>query len=106
MKVNKNDTVLVVSGNDKGKKGKVLKVFPDKQRIIVEGVRFIKRHTKKSNKNPQGGIVEKEGSIHASDVMVICSHCNQPTRIGRKRLEDGKRARVCKKCNEMIAASA
>jgi large subunit ribosomal protein L24 len=106
MKVNKNDTVLVISGNDKGKKGKILKVFPAKQRIIVEGVHFIKRHTKKSNKNPQGGIVEKEGSINASNVMVICGRCNQPTRIGRKRLEDGKRARVCRKCNEMIPASA
>jgi large subunit ribosomal protein L24 len=106
MKVNKNDTVLVVSGNDKGKKGKVLKVFPVKERIIVEGVHFIKRHTKKSNKNPQGGIVEKEGSINASNVMVICGRCNKPTRIGRKRLEDGKHARICKKCNEMIATSA
>jgi large subunit ribosomal protein L24 len=106
MKVNKNDTVLVVSGNDKGKKGKVLKVFPEKERIIVEGVHFIKRHTKKSNKNPQGGIVEKEGSINASNVMVICGRCNKPTRIGRKRLEDGKHARICKKCNEMIATSA
>jgi large subunit ribosomal protein L24 len=71
MKVIKNDTVLVVSGNSKGKKGKVLKVFPKEERVIVEGVNFIKRHTRKSQKNPQGGIVEREAPIHASNVKLI-----------------------------------
>jgi large subunit ribosomal protein L24 len=105
MKVVKNDTVLVVSGNYTGKKGKVLKVFPKNRRIIVEGVNFIKRHTRPSQKNQQGGIVEKEAPIDVSNVMVICSNCNSPSRIGRKVLEDGKRARICKNCGEMLLTS-
>jgi large subunit ribosomal protein L24 len=106
MKVVKNDMVLVVSGNAKGKKGKVLKVFPAKQRVIVEGVNFIKRHTRKSQKNPQGGIIEKEAPIHASNVLVICPKCGKPTRIGRKVLEDGKRIRNCNSCGEMLISAA
>jgi len=105
MKVIKNDTVLVTSGNYKGKKGKVLKVFPKESRIIVEGVNFIKRHTRPTPKNQQGGIVEKEAPIHASKVLVVCPKCDTPSRIGRKVLEDGKRVRVCKSCGEMIVVS-
>lgn len=106
MKVVKNDMVLVVSGNYKGKKGKVLKVYPKEQRVIVEGVNFIKRHTKRSQKNPQGGIVEKEAPIHASNLMVICNKCNEPARIGRHMLEDGKRVRVCRSCGEMLVSTS
>ncbi len=106
MKVVKNDTVLVVSGNFKGKKGKVLKVFPKEQRVIVEGVHFIKRHTRKTQKNPQGGIVEKEAPIHASNVLVVCPKCGNPARVGRKVLQDGKRVRVCKGCGEMLIGVA
>jgi large subunit ribosomal protein L24 len=106
MKVVKNDMVLVISGNSKGKKGKVLKVFPAKQRVIVEGVNFIKRHTKKSQKNPQGGIIEKEAPIHASNVMVICPKCGKPARIGRKVLDGGKRIRNCNNCGEMLVNAA
>ena len=102
MKVVKNDTVRVVSGNDRGKTGKVLKVFPKKERVIVEGIHFIKRHTKKSQKNPQGGIIEKEASIHVSNIKVICPKCQKSTRLGRKVLSDGKRIRICKKCSEML----
>lgn len=105
MKVVKNDTVQVISGNSKGKKGKVLKVFPREQRVIVEGVNFIKRHTKKSQKNPQGGIIEKEAPIHVSNVLVICPKCSHPARIGRKVLEDGKRIRNCKSCGEMLMSA-
>ncbi len=105
MKVVKNDTVLVISGNSRGKKGKVLKVFPKEQRVIVEGINFIKRHTKKSQKNPQGGIIEKEAPIHVSNVLVICPKCGNPARIGRKLLEDGKRIRNCKSCNEMLISA-
>ena len=105
MKVIKNDTVLVTSGNYKGKKGKVLKVFPKENRIIVEGVNFIKRHTRPNQKNQQGGIVEKEAPLDASKVMVVCPKCDTPSRIGRQVLEDGKRVRVCKSCNEMIVNS-
>lgn len=102
MKVVKNDNVLVVSGNDKGKKGRVLKVLPKKNRIIIEGVNFIKKLTRPTQKNPQGGIVEKEASIHISNVMVICPKCDTPVRIGSKILEDGKKIRICKNCGEMF----
>lgn len=105
MKVVKNDTVLVISGNYNGKKGKVLKVFPKGQRVIVEGVNFIKRHTKPTQKNPQGGIVEKEAPIHVSKLMVVCPKCDAPSRIGRQVLEDGKRVRVCKSCGEMLVSA-
>lgn len=105
MKVAKNDIVLIRSGNFKGKKGKVLKVFPDTQRVIVEGVNLVKRHMRRSQKNPQGGIIEKEAPIHVSNVEVICPKCGKPTRIGRKILENRKRVRVCKKCNEMIVSA-
>jgi len=105
MRVCKNDVVFVVSGNEKGKKGKVLKVFPKDGKIIVEGVKLIKRHTKPTQKNVQGGIIEKEAPISASNVMVICSKCNNATRIGIKILEDGKRERTCKKCGEMIIST-
>jgi large subunit ribosomal protein L24 len=105
MKVVKNDTVLVVSGNSRGKKGKILKVFPKDERVIVEGVNFIKRHTRKSQKNPQGGIVEREAPIHASNVKLICSKCNKAARVGRVVLENKKRVRVCKSCGEMLSSS-
>jgi large subunit ribosomal protein L24 len=106
MKVVKNDTVLVISGNDKGKKGKVLKVYPKTNRVIVEGVNFIKKHTRPTQKNQQGGIVEKEGPIQISNLMVICPKCNQPSRLGKSILEDGKRVRNCRSCGEMIVPSA
>ncbi len=106
MKVVKNDTVLIISGNYKGKKGKVLKVFPDKNRVIVEGANFIKRHTKASQKNAQGGIIEKEASIHVSNLMVVCPKCDAPSRLGRKILQDGKKIRVCRSCGEMLVTSA
>ncbi len=106
MKVVKNDTVLVISGNYKGKKGKVLKVFPKEQRVIVEGVNFIKRHTRPTQKNQQGGILEREAPVHISNLMVVCPKCDVPSRIGRKVLENGKRVRVCASCGEMLVASA
>ncbi|MBL7190953.1 50S ribosomal protein L24 [bacterium] len=105
MNVVKNDSVLIIAGNQRGKKGRVLKVFPEKNRIIVEGINLIKRHTKPSTKNTHGGIVEKEASINASNVMVICNRCGQPTRVGRKALSDGAkiiRVRTCAKCNEVL----
>lgn len=102
MKVIKNDTVLVITGNDKGKKGKVLKVFPKEHRVIVEGVNFIKRHTRPTQKNQQGGILEKEAPIHVSNLLVVCPKCSTPSRLGRKVLEDGKKVRVCQNCKEML----
>jgi len=105
MRIRKNDIVLVIAGNQKGKKGKVLKVFPEAKRIIVEGVRLIKRHSKPTQKNPKGGIIEKEASINVSNVMVICSKCDTATRVGIKTLEHGRKTRVCKNCGEMILST-
>jgi len=105
MKVVKNDNVLVISGNDKGKKGKVLKVFPKANRVIVEGVNFIHRHTRPTQKNQQGGIVEKEAPIEASNLMVVCPKCDTPSRMGNKILNDGRKVRVCRNCTEMLVTS-
>lgn len=93
MHVRKNDTVMVLSGNDAGKRGRVLKVFPKKAMIVVEGVRFIKRHTKPSQKMPNGGIIEREAPIHVSNVMVIDPQTSKPTRVGHKRIDEGGKRR-------------
>jgi large subunit ribosomal protein L24 len=87
MKVKKGDTVVVLSGEDKGKNGKVLKVNPEKERIIVEGVNFIKRHTRPTQRNPKGGIIEKEAFINASNVAVFCTKCSSITRVGFRLVE-------------------
>ena len=97
MKIKKNDIVKVISGEYKGKEGKVLKVYKDTQRVIVEGVNMVKKHTRPSQKNPQGGILEQEAPIHVSNVMIICPDTGEPTRIGRRRLQDGKLVRYSKK---------
>jgi len=107
MHVRKNDTVTVVSGNSLGKQGKVLKVFPEKSRLIIEGVNVIKRHSRPSQKNPQGGVVQKEAPIHLSNVMVICPKCGKATRIGHSHVKDAtsgkeKSMRVCRHCSEMF----
>ncbi len=108
MKIRKNDNVMVISGNNKGKTGKVLKVFPKRNRLIVEGVNIAKRHTKPNQANPQGGIVEKEISIDASNVMVLDPKKNAPTRIGTKIIIDDKtgkkkRERISKLSGEMLS---
>ncbi len=108
MKIRKNDTVIVIAGNDKGRTGKVLKVFPKTSRIIIEGINLRKRHTKPNTKNPQGGILEKEAPINSSNVMILDPKSNKPTRIGAKIILDektGKKkiARVSKTSGEMIS---
>jgi len=107
MKIRKNDMVMIISGNDRGKTGKVLKVFPKKYRVIVEGINLRKRHTKPNQKNPQGGILEKEASVHASNVMILDPKSNEPTRIGSRVILDektGKKkiARIAKVSGEML----
>ena len=102
MRIRKNDMVRVISGNDKGMEGKILKVFPDSNRVIVEKVNLIKRHTKASKDVPQGGIIEKEGPINASNVMLVCPNTGKATRIGKDILSDGSRARVSKQSGEML----
>jgi len=103
MKVRKGDTVVVITGNDRGKMGKVLKVDPSSGMIIVEGIHFIKRHTRPSQRSQKGGIVEKEAPINASDVLVYCSKCDRGVRVGRKILQDGRRVRHCRRCGEMFS---
>lgn len=100
--IRKGDFVVVLSGDDKGKKGKVLKVFPSKARLIVEGINIVKKHTRPSQKMPQGGTVTIEQPLPISRVMLICPACKKPTRVSREEVSGGKRARVCKKCGEVI----
>ena len=101
--IRKNDNVVVITGRDRGKKGRVLRVVPAKGRVIVEGVNFIKRHTKPNPRaNVKGGIVEREAALHASNVQIVCPECNRPTRIGSRRLDDGSRVRFCRKCNGVV----
>lgn len=100
--VKKNDTVKVIAGKEKGKTGKIISVITKKGRVVVEKVNFIKRHTKPRGKAGQGGIVEKEGPIHISNVMVICPKCDSAARLGSKSLENGRKVRICKKCGEVI----
>jgi large subunit ribosomal protein L24 len=103
-KIVKSDNVVVLSGNDQGKTGKILKVFPDKNRAVVEGVNLIKRHTRPTRDLPQGGIIEKEAPVDISNLKVICPKCNRPTRVGIRILEDKSKVRYCKPpdCGEII----
>ncbi|QGP91828.1 50S ribosomal protein L24 [Neomoorella glycerini] len=100
--VKKGDLVMVITGKDAGKKGKVLSVDRAKGRVIVEGVNIVKRHTRPTPRTPQGGIIEKEAPVASSNVMLFCNKCNRPTRIGKQFLADGTKTRVCKKCGEVI----
>jgi large subunit ribosomal protein L24 len=102
MKIRKNDAVLVISGKDKGKKGKVRYAFPDKGQVIVEGINMIKRHTKARAAARQAGILEREAPLHSSKVMLICGKCNHPTRVSFHFLEDRRKVRVCSSCQEVI----
>jgi large subunit ribosomal protein L24 len=102
LSIKKNDTVIVLTGAEKGKKGRVIDAHPKRDRIIVEGINIIKKHMKPSNKYKQGGIIEKEASIHRSNLMLVCPKCNKPARIGQSILENGKKIRRCNKCGEVI----
>jgi large subunit ribosomal protein L24 len=96
--------VKILSGKDSGKIGKVLKVIDKKNRVLVENVNIVKRHSRPTAQNRQGGIVEAEAPIHWSNIQLVCSKCITPTRVKMKVLDDGKKVRVCKKCNEIIDA--
>jgi large subunit ribosomal protein L24 len=101
--IKKNDTVVVIAGKDKGKSGKVLKVLPEKNRVIVEKLNFSKEFIRRDqSKNIQGGIMDKEAPIHVSNVKIFCSECGQGVRIRTKKLEDGSKIRVCSKCDITI----
>ena len=104
--IRKNDNVLVIAGRDRGKRGRVLKVVPGtdgKNRLVVEGVNMIKRHTKPNpGKNVKGGIVEREASLHASNVQLVCPECGKVTHIGHRVLGDGRKVRICRKCEGVV----
>lgn len=102
MEIRKNDSVMVIGGKERGKTGKVLRVLPDKDAVIVERLNIVKRHTKPRGPQQPGGIVEKEATIHASNIMILCDKCNAPVRIGRKILADGKKIRICRRCKEAL----
>ena len=100
--IRKNDTVMVIAGKERGKTGKVLRVIGEKGRIIIERLNVVKRHQKPRGVQAPGGVVEKEASIHLSNVMIMCERCNAPARVGRRRQEDQPAARVCRRCGEVI----
>lgn len=99
--IKKGDKVEIITGKDKGKKGKILRVIPEKSRVVVEGAAKVKKNIKPTQKNPQAGKIEVESSMHASNVMILCSSCGLKTRIGIK-IEDDKKVRICKKCEQII----
>ena len=100
--VKTGDTVMIISGDDRGNKGKVLEVSAKEKKVIVEGQNMVKKHVKPRKMGDPGGIVSAEGALYASKVMVICPHCNKPTRVGHKIFADGAKARVCKHCGEVL----
>jgi len=100
--VKKDDIVEVIAGKEKGKKGKVLALFSESGTVTVEKLNMLKRHMKSDGKSQQGGILEKEGPIHLSNLLVVCDKCGKGVRVKRKKLEDGKRVRICRKCGEVI----
>jgi large subunit ribosomal protein L24 len=101
--IRRNDNVIVTTGKDRGKKGRVLRVQPDKNRVVVEGVNFIGRHTRPNpSKNIKGGIVKREAPLNASNVQIVCPECSTPTRIGHRILGDGRKVRICRKCEGVV----
>jgi large subunit ribosomal protein L24 len=102
MNVRKGDTVLVLSGKDKGRRGKVIRVEPDKGRVVIEGVNVAKKHMKPRGKVMQGGIIDQEAPVVRSKVMLVCPRCGKPSRVGRTRMEDGRLVRMCRRCGEVV----
>ena len=102
MQIRKNDSVLVISGRERGKTGKVLRVMPEKDSVIIERINIVKRHSKPRGPQQAGGIVEKEAPITASNLMIMCDKCSAPVRVGHKVLADGRKIRICRRCNEAI----
>ena len=99
--IKKDDNVIVIVGKEVGKTGKVLKIIPKKNRVVVEKINLVKKHARPTQTH-KGGIIEKEGSIHITNLMIICDKCNKPVRVGKRTLEDGKKVRVCRSCEEVL----
>lgn len=102
MRIRKNDQVQVMAGKDRGKKGRVMKVYPQEGRLLIEKINYRKVAVRRTQANPKGGIVEMEGSLHISNVQLVCPRCAKPTRVGYSVLADGTRQRTCKKCHEVL----
>jgi large subunit ribosomal protein L24 len=102
MDIKKNDNVLVIAGKDKGKTGRVRYAYPKKERLLVEGINFIKKHSRARGAVKQAGIIEREAPIHVSNVMLVCSKCNKPARVGSRFLSDGRKVRFCRVCGEVV----
>jgi large subunit ribosomal protein L24 len=102
MKIRKDDVVLVIAGKDRGKKGKVRFAYPAKQQLIIEGINFVKKHSKAKGQAKQAGIIDIEEPMHVSKVMFLCTKCNKPTRLGSRKLEDGRNVRYCRNCGEVV----
>jgi large subunit ribosomal protein L24 len=101
--IRRNDTVLVTTGKDRGKKGRVIRVLTEKNRLLVEGVNLVKRHTRPNPaKNIKGGVIQREAALHASNVQLVCPECGSHTRVGHRVLEDGRKVRTCRKCNGVV----
>ncbi len=101
-KIRKNDTVMIMNGKDKGKTGKVLSVFLKQDRVLVQGLNLVKKHARRTKEDQQGGIIQREGPIHISNLMAVCQKCDRPTRVGFSTLSDGTKIRICKRCKELI----
>ena len=101
-RIKKGDTVEVIAGKDKGKRGKVIRVYPSKNRVLVQGVNIAKRHMRQRRQDVPGGIIEMETPLHISNVMPVCNRCGRGVRVGFKILEDGSKIRICRKCGETI----
>ena len=102
MRLRSNDNVIIIKGRDRGKQGRIQRTMPASDMVLVDGVNVVMRHTKPTTQVRQGGIIQKEMPIHASKVMLICNHCQQPTKIASRFLADGTKARACRKCQEVI----
>ena len=102
MKIQKDDMVLIIAGKDRGKKGKVRFAYPREEKVIIEGLNMIKKHSKARGAARQAGIIDLEEPLHVSNVMLLCSKCNKPGRLGMKKLEDGRRVRFCRACGEVV----
>jgi large subunit ribosomal protein L24 len=100
--IKKNDLIMVTHGKEKGKSGRVLKVFPEKKKVLIEKINFVKRHSRPHGQQRRGGIIEKEAPLQISNVMLLCEKCNKPVRIGHRIVEGGKKVRVCRKCGEIF----
>ena len=102
MKIRKNDTVLIIAGREKGKKGKVRRAFPEQDSVTVDGVNMVKRHSRARGAARQAGIIELEAPLNVSNMLLVCGKCNRPVRVGFRFLDDGRKARICRSCHEII----